>query len=289
MKLLHILFFFTAGLALFGLIRPLKPQAPDAEEPVYERVMRTKTMRCGYYMYPPYIDRDLKTGKIYGTVYDLVEELGKTLGIKIEWAQEIPVGQDVAMLESGRVDAICSTADYDPMTYALIDSSEAMFYIRNGIYARQDDARFIQPVTFMDINKSQIKFTGIEGDSTLIYAKLLFPQAQTTGALPEMSEPGQAFLEINSKKADLVIVEGPVAQRVLQNNPGKYVRVEFKGHLPVYGAVFNLAKGEYRLRATLNHAINYMNINGTIDEILQRYDPSGENYIPLAKPYINAP
>lgn len=288
MRILRICIFMavlSGATSLFEVTQTPVTYAATNEN-VFERVMRTKTLRCGYYLYPPYAERDPKTGELRGTLHELVEELGKTLGLKIEWAEEIPVGQDVAALNSGRIDSVCSTADYEPNTYALIESSSALFYIRNAIYARADDPRFSKPVSTKDLNKSDIKFSGIEGDSTLIYARLIFPNAQTSGALPQMSDASQAFLEVETDKADLVIVEEPVAQRALKNNPGKFMRVEFTDDLPVYGAVLNFAKGEDKLRLTINHAIEYMSVNGTLDHMLDRFDAGGDNYIRTAKPYL---
>src|ERR1035441_9558105 len=68
-------------------------------------------------------------------------------------------------------------------------------------------------------------------------------------------------------------------------NPGHFKAVNFTGHLPAYGAAFALPKGEGKLVSTINQTIDYMNINGIIDDVLDKYDPQKAWFIRPAKPY----
>ncbi len=262
---------------------PALAEAP--KESVYDRVMRTHTLRCGYILYPPYMDKDLKSGQLKGPAHDVVEETGKALGWSIQWVEEVPVGQEVATLETGKVDSICGiTGTYDPNMFPFVDFSGAYLYVRNTMYARANDMRFSKPVGPSDLDRADLTFGGIEGDSTALYAKLLFPHAKAN-ELPQLSDTAQIFMDIDTVKADLVIVEPGVAARAQAGNPGHFKAVNFTGHLPAYGAAFALPKGEGKLVSTINQTIDYMNINGIIDDVLDKYDPQKAWFIRPAKPY----
>jgi ABC-type amino acid transport substrate-binding protein len=152
------------------------------------------------------------------------------------------------------------------------------------IYARAGDARFSKPVGPEDLNRSSLTFGGIEGDSTALYAKLLFPKAKVS-ELPQLSDTAQIFMEIDASKLDLAIVEPGVAARAQAGNPGHFKAVNFTGHLPAYGAAFALPKGEERLVSTINQTVDYLNVNGIIDDVLNKYDPQKALFIRPAKPY----
>ena len=79
-----------------------------AQESVYDRVIRTGTLRCGYFLYPPVLSKDPNSGEFSGIFYDYLSELGKALSLKVEWAEEIGLGDAPAALESGRIDAMCA-------------------------------------------------------------------------------------------------------------------------------------------------------------------------------------
>lgn len=275
--LLNLLVLFSLSVPAFA--------ADTAKESAYDRVMRTHTLRCGYILYPPYMDKDLKSGQLKGPSHDVVEETGKALNLSIQWVEEVPVGQDVATLETGKVDSICGiTGTYDPNMFPLIDFSQPYLYVRNMIYARAGDARFSKPVGPGDLNQPDLTFGGIEGDSTALYAKLLFPKAKVS-ELPQLSDTAQIFMEIDASKVDLAIVEPGVAARALASNPARYKPLRFTGHLPAYGAAFSFPKGEEKLISTINQTIDYLNVNGVIDDVLDRYDPQKTLFIRPAKPY----
>ncbi len=257
----------------------------EKQETAYERVMRTGTLRCGYVLYPPYMEKDLETGKFKGLGYDFVEELGKTLNIKIEWSENVPVGGDVDVLKNNRVDAICAiTGTYDPNMFVHIDFSKPFTFLRNVIYARSDDERLKGTIGYDDLNSPEFTFVGIEGDATLIYAKLLFPNAKVKG-LPQLVDTAQLFSEVLTHKADLVVVEPPVAARATKSNSDMFRKVNFTGKLPEYGATLAFAKGSEKLKSTINETIDYMNLNGITDELINKHESNKPMFIRVSKPY----
>ena len=51
--------------------------------------MKSGTLRCAYLLYTPFFMRDLKTGELSGVFHDVMEEIGKSTGLKVEWTTEV--------------------------------------------------------------------------------------------------------------------------------------------------------------------------------------------------------
>ena len=49
--------------------------AGDDKESAYERVIRTGIIRCGYFVWPPFLAIDPNTNKKSGIFFDIVEEI----------------------------------------------------------------------------------------------------------------------------------------------------------------------------------------------------------------------
>src|SRR5881296_3114516 len=64
-----------------------------SKESVYDRVMRTKTLRAAWLTYPPAAMKDTTTGKMSGTFVEGLETIAKNLDLKVEWMDgETPWG-----------------------------------------------------------------------------------------------------------------------------------------------------------------------------------------------------
>lgn len=56
---------------------------------VYDRVIKSGTIRCGYLPYPPYCMKDPNTNKLSGIFVETIELVGKRLDLKIVWSDEV--------------------------------------------------------------------------------------------------------------------------------------------------------------------------------------------------------
>lgn len=96
-------------LALFLIFISFPAFAAD-KETAYDRIMKSGEIRCGYAISPPAMVQDPNTGEISGMDYDIWQEIGKELGVKIVWPEEAGWGNYITGLNSGRYDAFCSQA-----------------------------------------------------------------------------------------------------------------------------------------------------------------------------------
>src|SRR3990167_8306945 len=59
---------------------------------VYDRVINSGQLRCAYVTYPPACVKDPNSGKLSGVFVEAVEALGKNLGLKVQWTEEVGWG-----------------------------------------------------------------------------------------------------------------------------------------------------------------------------------------------------
>ena len=153
-----------------------------ADEPTFERIMKDKTIHCGYFEWAPYIVKDANTGKLSGINYDIMNAIGRNLGLKIEWTAAIGVGDVITALESNKMDVLCATLWPSPgQTQNLTLTSPTFFSVLKA-FVRADDKRFDGDLG--KANRKDVKVSAIDADITQAMAVEKLPDA-TIAALPQ--------------------------------------------------------------------------------------------------------
>lgn len=132
---------------------------PRGQDEAWERIQREGMMRVGLdASWPPFecVDGD---GQIVGFDVDLARELGRRLGVEVEFAN---IGFDglYDALKSGKCDAIISALPYDPMMTKDVAYSHSYFNAGQVLIVR-DDEREIE-----DEGDLEGKGVGVEWGST---------------------------------------------------------------------------------------------------------------------------
>lgn len=275
LSLLSFIALLVAAVALYFAVSARPSSIQVARVTANDSVMKNGVIRCAYILYPPYLEKDLKTGQLQGIGYELVELIGKTLNKKIEWKYEINPGDEVIAFERGGVDSVCAaTGAYEADLYGRISYSDRIFVVTNFIYARADDDRFNGVMPLAKIGSSGASFIGLDGDTTSIFPKMV-PNAKVL-SLPSSASTAQLFQEVKYRKADLVMMEGPVGNLAVSANPGVFKIVNVPEVLPTYGLQMAFDKRDADFKETVNEAIRFLKLNGQIDKILTAYDPTGK-------------
>ncbi len=74
------------------------------ESSVYDRVMKSGKIICGYGIYDPSLIKNPNTGEFSGIFYEVTNELGRRLGLEIEWAEETGYGVIAEGFRTNRFD-----------------------------------------------------------------------------------------------------------------------------------------------------------------------------------------
>ncbi len=252
-----------------------------AQETAFERVMRTRTIRCGYATWNPILYKDLKTGEVKGISHDVMEEIGKKLDLKIEWAEETTWGTIIEGLASGRYDAICNGIGALPQRARAADFTEPFLY--GGVYiaVRAGETRFKKAD---DIDRPDVRFSVLDGEAFSYLAPKRFPKVQII-ALPQLTDWSSVFQDIVANKADVAGVTYSDFLIYDKTNPGKVKIIDKANPVLVYPVAFGLPQGDVALKAMIDAAVNELLSEGTVERAKRAYTTSPEEFLLPIKPY----
>jgi len=251
------------------------------KESVYDRVMRTGTIRCGYLTYSDWLAKDPQTGKLNGMFVEVMDEVSRLTNLKIEWVEEVGWGNMLAGLESNRYDLVCMPVWESLERLQGADFSDAVFY--NLIYAwvRDGDNRFLDVAALR--KAENIKVSAIDGDAAGQIAKEDFPNASLL-SLPQLAGIPEMLANVANNKAD-VTFQAPFA--AAEFNQASNIKLKRLGAEPVrfFKTAFPMKKNEDEFRKFLNGAIWQITANGKLEQILQKYEKYPGSFYRVAKPY----
>lgn len=242
---------------------------PQKEESVYDRVMRTGVIRCGYYVWPPYMTKEANTAQVGGVFYDLMNAVGKSLSLKVEWTEEARLASFITGLQNHRYDAYCSAVGPLPARARETDFSIPLLYFPVQAFVRADDARFDGDITRAD--QPDVKLATQEGEATSILARTLFPNAKVL-ELTQLSLPGELFQNVADKKADLVLTDINTFNDYDKTNPGKIRRVALDAPISVVPFTIGIKRGEHDFRQMINWALLDLQNSGQAEMIYKKYN-----------------
>lgn len=243
--------------------------AQASDEKVFDKVMTTKTLNVGYFVWPPYFMQDPNTGEQSGISYDIMEAVGRTLGMKVNWALDVGVGEVGAALEAGKFDVMGVSIWPSPSRYnAMTFSVRPQFYA--GVYAvsRADDNRFNTDLS--KANNPDVTVVGMEGDYSSDMAKELLPKANKINLASSASQ-AEYLMQVVTKKADILFVDRGGVNEFSKNNPDQIKIIEELGPARVFGEHMAVKRGEYQLRDMIDVALLQLINDGTIEHLVNKY------------------
>ncbi len=239
-------------------------------ETAYERVMRTKTLRCGYFIESPFTE--LKDGKEFtGLAVDLTKEIAKGLGLKVEWTTEIGFSTFSQDLKNNRYDMVCSGIFILPRG-GTADHTIPYAYVPIRGYASVDDTRFDKPMS--EIDWANITISGIDSEGATTAAQKLLPQAKMQ-MLPQLASVSEILVSVAANKADIGFVLPSVFANFNKTNPNKLKPIATDKALYTYAVAFSIANEQYALKSLINNALTQLIVSGELEAMFRKYDPDG--------------
>lgn len=230
----------------------------------YQSVMDTKVLRCGYASLPPFITV-APDGGIQGPTYDIMNEVGKRLGLSVEWSEETGYGQIPAGLQAGRFDAFCGVLWATTIRASAILFTKPTHYMPVYACVRGDTTEYDTDTSAL--NAPDKKFSVYDGDISKQLTEVLFPQAQLLAVSP-MATAGEWMEQVATGKADAISTCDKVFfDAYNKTNPGKVKIAAPDKPLTHVQVVFGLPMGENNLKAMIDQALFEMTADGTIARI----------------------
>ena len=248
-----------------------------------EQIKRTGVLRCGYTDEPPFITKDPNTGQMGGMGYDLVEEIGRQLNVKIVWAGEVAPGQMLTDLAVNRYDMICKPFLATPGRTREANFTIPLFYYPIYLYGRANDTRFDN--NYARANAPDVRFAVLDGDYSSLGAYKDFPKAAKV-ALPQIASIPELYVLIADNKADLVVADPLTFDGYSKGNPGALRQVKGKPLL-VSAVGFPLPAKEQDLKNAIDATLAYLQGIGYLDSLLKKYESPNVRFLYLIKPYAD--
>lgn len=270
----------TFTVILFLLLFPFS--FPAFAETVYDRVMETKTIRCGYALYTPSLMKDPNTGKLSGFTYDIFEKIGELNNIKIEWSEEVDYGNIIQGFVTNRYDIFCGLLWPIPERAQQAIFTTPIYFSTVGIYVRSNDNRFDNNPR--KLNSPDYKLSVLDGDITDSIAKADFPNAQKV-SIPQTGDLSLLMVNVQSRKADAVFIEKNFADQFIDKNPGSLKNIVPNNPVRVYPNVYMLPKNEFQLKSVIDTTLQELIYRGYVEETVKKYSPKNSVIYNVAKPY----
>lgn len=248
---------------------------------VYQRIIKANTIKCSYYVWPPFITKDANTGALSGIAYDWVEEIGKQLAMKIEWSSEINMDAMFEGYTNGRYDMICGPLVANPARARASDFTMPIVYGSYNLYARMDNHRFDHQ--FERANDQEVRYASLEGDMNAILGRELFPLAEKIDT-PQAGGNTNVLMDVATGKADVAAMEPATALLFMKNNLNQ-IRLVPGGPLRTMPLNFSIPQGEEKLKSMLNITLQTLLDIGTIDRVLKKYPEYDKTLLRMIPPY----
>ncbi len=266
-------------IALTHLVREIKsPPGANAPESVYAKVMKTRTLRCGYILFPPAVIKDPNTGEFSGIAVDIMQKIGERLGLKIDWTEEVSFATNVQGLQTGRYDAVCITYWMNPNEGKFVGFS-VPFYYSGMVGAQQCEKQKNQA----DWNDPAFKIAMVDGSVASRLAAARFPKAQSL-TLPNSADVTQLLMNVATAKADMAFVEPFQIFDWNAKNTDKKLCADDKP-VAVFPNVIALPQGDTAFKSMIDAALTDIINNGEMSDILNKHEKYPGSFYRLAKPY----
>ncbi|MCB1538662.1 MAG: amino acid ABC transporter substrate-binding protein [Rhodospirillales bacterium] len=257
----------------------------DQKESAYDRVMRTGVLRCAYGLWEPAVMRDPNTGEMSGIMYDLMQEIGKALNLKIEYNLEVDWSQIAEALQAGKADAHCAGIWATPARGRRLAFTDPISFLPATAFVREGDTRFDHKPEA--INDPTVTIAIIDDDVSQEIASRDYPLAKTVSR-PQIGAVEDLLVMVMTGKAD-VTFDGPDRFEAFnRSNPGKIRMVPTARPIRIFPNTIAVDIHEHEMVHMLNTAIHQMQDNGTFDRLKKKYGAKGypvDFLLPVERPY----
>lgn len=277
-------FFFIAIFLLFisACKQMNNGKVSSAPVSVYERVIEQDKIRAAYINYPPACMKDTKTGEMSGIFVEVLEKACKNLGLELEWTEEAGWASQIAGLDVNRYDIVGSPVWANVVRGTKTTMSTPVYYSGIGMYVRANDNRFDKD--WGKINSPDIKVGVIDGETSSVIAAQDFPNAQKYSSV-QLTDISQKFLDLETKKCDVVFTEPFYAYEYEKNNPGTIKNIAAETPIRLFGNCYMFRKNEFQMKHMLDVAIQDLINSGFVQKTITKYEPSPNLFYRVAKPY----
>lgn len=245
--------------------QPAATQAP-AGNPHLDQIKTAGTIKIGTSAdYPPFESVD-SNGKKVGFDIELMEELGKRLGVKVEWV-DMPFDSLLAAVQEGKIDAAISAFNYSEERDKTVDFTEPY-------YTSEDAFMVAESFTGQIANPEDIAqyMVGVQTGTTQdtwITDNLVTPGKLAESNLFRYDRVDQAVLDLKSGRIEVLMADYVPAQAVAKQQGG--LKIVYHGVLSSGPMNIVIPDGDAALAQALNAIIQQLKTEGFIDQLAVKH------------------
>lgn len=257
----------------------------SSEKTVYQQVMRAGTIRCAYLVDPPGCLKDPNTRKLTGIGVEAMELVGKKLGLKVAWTEEVSWGTMLEGLESGRYDIIATPIWPNASRARVADFTKALYFSPVFAYAKVGSP-LLKTTNIETLNSPKHSVVSIDGATPEVIAREDFPAARLV-ALPQQCEIAELLLSVSSGKGELTFAEPAAVARYAKFNPNTVERIPTGAPLRVFPDCWAIKRGQMEFKSMVDTTIDQLNNSGVIAKLISKYEPAPNTLFRVAPPYVS--
>lgn len=198
--------------------------------------------------------------KYVGFDIDLADAVIKEMGAQMEFKS---MGFDalIPALQSGQIDMVASGMDVTPEREKQVSFSD-IYFDKSGfvvIVSKDND----QIHDWKDLEGKVVG--GQVGTKQVQYA-----QEAKASQVKQFDSNSQAFMELNAKTVDAVVIDAPVGMYYLKQGADKDLKIVGTPKESV-GFAFAVKKDNKQLQESINKALKTIKENGTYDKIYNKW------------------
>ncbi|TJY42707.1 transporter substrate-binding domain-containing protein [Cohnella pontilimi] len=207
--------------------------------------------------YAPYEFHKKINGKdqIVGFDINIAKEIAKDLGVELV-IRDMEFGNLLTELKTGGVDFVIAGMTPDEERRKSVDFSNIYYEAKQAVFVRADDQG-----KFKTMKDLEGKTLGVQIGTTQETIAKAVPNAK----IRALGRTTELVLELKSKKVDALIVELPVAQGYVRNNPDLALSA-IQPQSEAGGSAVAVNKGETSLLSAIQTTLDRLTAEGKIDQ-----------------------
>ena len=215
--------------------------------------------------YPPFESVDSSGNKV-GFDIELMTEVGKRLGVTVEWV-DMPFDSLIAAVQGGKIDASISAFNYSEERDKMIDFSDAYYTSEDAFTVADGFTGKIEKPEDVAAYKVGVQ-TGTTQDTWLtdnLVAKGLLADEN----LFRYDRVDQAMLDLQNGRVDIMMSDYIPAQALVKQLGG--LNIVYHGVLSTGPVNIVLPDGDKELQKSINDVIAQLQSEGFIDSLAVKY------------------
>jgi len=239
--------------------------AGTERESALQRIQRTGIMRVGWALWFPWTYVDQKTNKVIGIGPDVMEELAKAMGVKIEWVAD-SWATLAAGIQADKFDIVYPFTITLPRAMVVDYTDDTMRESINFLIMKKNASRFKTP---KDVDQPGVKVGATLGSNVEYHVTRLVKNAE----IIRLKSQAEGLMSLTLGKVDVLSNAGSGIADAMKHYPETTV---IKGSLALAKNSMCVRQGDQIFLNFLNLFIADMKETGTLDRIFQKYGSKRE-------------